>query len=73
MTIDEAKEAVRTRTSVWYNGAEWTAAGIISWHKDQGYDRGWRNSLYLIPADGTRSVTRALVRDCSLTANGTQT
>ena len=73
MTIDEAKEAVRTRASVWYNGVEWKANGIISWYQDHGYDRGWRNSLDLIPTNGSRSVTQALVRECSLTPNGTQT
>ena len=72
MTIDEAKKVVETRTPVFYNGAEWTADGIISWHKDQGYDRGWRNSLYLVPTNGSNSVTRAPVKDCSLTQNGTQ-
>lgn len=72
MTIEQAKEAVKNRVIVMYKGSAYRANGIITWYKFSGYDSGWRNSLDLIPTDGTRSVTQALVRDCTLIANGTQ-
>ena len=66
MTIDEAKEAVKTRQRVMYKGVPWIANGIISWYQRAGYGIGWRNSIDLIPTNGSRSCTQALVRECSL-------
>lgn len=66
MTIEEAKEAVKNRATVWYKGVPWIANGIISWYQDHGFDKGWRNSLDLIPTNGSRSCTQALVRECEL-------
>lgn len=70
MTIDEAKEAVMNRDTVYYRGIPWIPTEIISWHQDHGFDLGWRNSLTLISPDGVRSCTRALVRECSLAPEG---
>lgn len=66
MTIDEAKLAVQQKLPVIHNGIEYRANGIITWYKHSGYDSGWRNSLDLIPVNGARSYTQALVRDCEL-------
>ena len=66
MTIEEAKEAVKNRAAVWYNGVPWIANGIISWYQRTGYGIGWRNSIDLVPMNGSRSCTQALVRECSL-------
>ena len=70
MTIDEAKEAVKNCTPVWYNGEEYRVNGIISWYQRHGFDQGWRNTLDLIPVNGAKSCTQALMRDCSLTPPG---
>lgn len=70
MTIDQAKEAVKSRAPVWYNGEEYRANGILTWYKCHGFEHGWRNSLELIPVNGARSYTQALVKDCSLTPTG---
>lgn len=66
MTIDEAKEAVKNRATVWYKGVPWIANGIISWYQHTGYGIGWRNSIDLVPMNGSRSCTQALVSECSL-------
>ena len=66
MTIDEAKAAVKNRSRVIYNGTQWIANGIITWYEDKGIYQGWKNSLDLIPVNGSCSRTQALIRECTL-------
>ena len=66
MTIDEAKEAVVCGLPVYFRGIEYRAVEIVTWADTHGADKGWRNSLTLIPTDGTSSQTRALVRECEI-------
>ena len=66
MTLAKAKEACEKRLTVTYNGALWKVNGIFTWFEQKGMFRGWKNSLDLIPCNGSNSRTQALVRDCEL-------
>lgn len=69
MTTEEAKRAVKEKLIVLhkdYEGFEWYATGIITWYQDAGWDRGWRNTLRLVPVNGINSSMDALMRDCTL-------
>lgn len=66
MTIDEAKHAVKNRSRVIYKDTEWIANGIITLYESKGIFCGWKNSLDLIPINGSYSRTQALVRECTL-------
>ena len=65
MTTDEALKACEHDAIVIYNGAEWTVGHIVTYF-EKGLNKGKRNALYLIPCNGSNSVTYARMRECSL-------
>ncbi len=65
MTTDEALCAMEEQREVAYEGAVWLIGHIIT-YIERGNGGGKRNALYLIPKNGSNSVTYARMRDCSL-------
>jgi hypothetical protein len=64
MTTEEAKQAIRTGAVVTYNGSDHFIDHIIT--RYDGKEKGWRNSLFLVPCNGVNSATVARMRDCEL-------
>lgn len=64
MTVDEAKEVCRSGGRVKYGEGEYTVGYIMTFYDQK--ERGFRNSLYLIPCNGANSVTVARLKECDI-------
>lgn len=65
MTTNEALSVMENQSVVIYNDAEWYIGHIVT-YIERGIGGGKRNALYLIPCNGSNSVTYARMRDCVL-------
>ncbi len=56
---------VCAKNIVMYHDVEWTVGHIVTYF-EKGFHKVKRNALYLIPCNGSNSVTYARMRDCEL-------
>ena len=64
MTTEQAKEALKSKSIVIYNGYEWYIDHIIT-----GYEKGFYINLFLVPTNRINSATVAEMKDCEVKIN----
>lgn len=66
MTSEELNSALKEDLIIIYEEAEYKLDFVKTWYQRTGFDKGVRNTLVLIPCNGSNSITQALMRRCEL-------
>ncbi len=66
MNTEDLNLAFKEDATILYNGAEYKLDHVKTWYQRRGLDKGVRNTLVLIPCNGSNSTTKALMRLCEL-------